>query len=475
MSTLEASLASLGISGPYIGAARAFAASATVAVPSPARAAGNPAASIQSALATVDFCGVPLSPVLRRLSAATSLASWIGMSSAALLAETSAYVPATAFVPLWIAATPRTSGALAASTPFLNKGVKIPPKVPFFDVPWGCFPELRAAVSSPFWPPYNGEAKSATSSGETASRPLLWDEVLTYSMLGMLGSYFRDVPAHNHRFYRRAPYAFALAAFAHVGYIVAVEWVGKLIATVVSEPFFLGSPAHEAAVTRLPGESFDGDFVDVPVESMRLMAWAPRDVRRPHVLWRVETHESASGDGCADESFIKIIRGEGFDAPYFRQLFAVYAALHAALSDRDDPPPPAIVPAHLLCGAGEVGVRMECVPGRDAVPADLAVGGCAVMPVARAIAWLARHQLLYVDLRPPNVRIDTTATSLRVSLVDYDDVVIVPQALADAAALRVALVEEPHAHFAHAEEAPGALPAVLEEVCAEFQRTQRKG
>ena len=66
-------------------------------------------------------------------------------------------------------------------------------------------------------------------------------------------------------------------------------------------------------------------------------------------------------------------------------------------------------------------VKMPWVGGRNAEAADLADGGCAVEPVARAIIWLAQRGLLYIDLRPPNVRI---ATHDRVFLVDYDDMAL---------------------------------------------------
>ena len=66
-------------------------------------------------------------------------------------------------------------------------------------------------------------------------------------------------------------------------------------------------------------------------------------------------------------------------------------------------------------------MKMPWVGGRDAEAADLAVGGYAVEPVARAIVWLAQHGLLYVDLRLPNVRI---AAHNRAFLVDYDDMAV---------------------------------------------------
>jgi hypothetical protein len=52
-----------------------------------------------------------------------------------------------------------------------------------------------------------------------------------------------------------------LVTVSAVGYVV--EWVGKLYASVVSEPFFLGSPAHTSAVMNLPDHDFSGEAVDV--------------------------------------------------------------------------------------------------------------------------------------------------------------------------------------------------------------------
>jgi hypothetical protein len=82
---------------------------------------------------------------------------------------------------------------------------------------------------------------------------------------------------------------------------------------------------------------------------------------------------------------------------------------------------------------------MPWVGGRNAEAADLADGGCAVEPVARAIIWLAQRGLLYIDLRPPNVRI---ATHDRVFLVDYDDMALCDP-LASAEELITALQDDP--------------------------------
>ena len=82
---------------------------------------------------------------------------------------------------------------------------------------------------------------------------------------------------------------------------------------------------------------------------------------------------------------------------------------------------------------------MPWVGGRNAEAADLADGGCAVEPVARAIIWLAQRGLLYIDLRPPNVRI---AAHDRVFLVDYDDMALC-NPLTSAEELITALQDDP--------------------------------
>ena len=104
---------------------------------------------------------------------------------------------------------------------------------------------------------------------------------------------------------------------------------------------------------------------------------------------------------------------------------------------------------------------------RDALPVDLDEGGCAVEPVARAIAWLARHGLLYTDLREPNVRILDAASAgaggagaVRVTLVDYDDcgLVDVPPATVDDL---LKLLSDHGAGFVGAVGSPRARPAVV--------------
>jgi hypothetical protein len=312
-------------------------------------------------------------------------------------------------VPPWIASTTRAAneskGSQSASTLFLD-GVVPYPTIPGVTVSWASGPELLTTVSERFHPAFNGEVKSAMSSGEKTGHLTMFDELETYLLLGMLGSYFRDVPRGSHRFFRAPPRAYGLVAIAHVGYLVAAEWVGKALLSIVSQPFFIASPEHAAAVARLPDADASSDFVHVRVDGVAVDVWAPSSSANARVLWRTEP--PAHGADPADAFFWKLLRGDGFDAPYLRGVFAVYAALAAARASAtaDDPPPASLVDAELLFGAGELCVRMPWVHGRDATREDLRAGGVAVAPVAAAVAWLARHGLLYIDLRAPNVRID---------------------------------------------------------------------
>jgi hypothetical protein len=344
------------------------------------------------------------------------------------------------------------SGGLSAASLYLGRGSATAsrPSIPSMVLPWNCQPGLLTVPKEPFHPAFCGEVKSACSKGDTKERPGLYDELTAYSMLAMLGSYFQGVPVGCHRFFKAPPLAYALVGFAHLGYLVAVEWVGKLRVTAVSRPFFLGSPEHAAAVLSLPDSDMSADYVDLPLDAAEVRCW-PEEGASKSVVWRVSPPQQggqlAGGGGgggggsssaiqpaasVLNASFFKLLRGEGFSLPTFVNLHTVYSALAAACAapsaaaGGSDPFPPALVPAQLLYGPGQVCVLMPWVAGREAVAQDLEEGGCAVAPVAAAIAWLARQGLLYIDVQLPNVLVEEGSGSCSARLIDYDDIMPVP-------------------------------------------------
>ena len=436
------------------------------------------APSIQDALACMDVHARPLAPDLLALSVAPSLQCWLGTSPGAMLQEVSAYPIATAFVPPWIVAQPRpahrSKGAQSASTLFLAGGGVPLPTLPGASVVWSSKPELLTAPRHLFHPGFTGEIKSATSANESSSEGKLFDELLTNGLLAMLGSYFQGVPPGCHRFFLSPPRAYALAGLSHAGYLVALEWAGKVLGCVVSEPFFLGSPAHQAAVARLPdcNQAAPGSHVDLHLDGIGVAAWPEAQGEEPRVIWRVAppsgaptaapSSSSAAAAAPFEQGFFKVLPGTAFEAPYFRALHAAYTRLAAARAEGDavgDPAPPAIVPAQLLYGAGQVGVFMPWVDGaRCATRSDLCAGGVALEPLADAMAWLARRALLYIDVREPNVLVRTADGS--VALIDYDDLVCLDAPPASGKALCAALLAE-GAHCAAAPGQPGALPELM--------------
>ena len=265
-------------------------------------------ASLVGSFAALAFGARPLTPALVRLSAADSLAAWSSHTAEELLREESAHPVATTYVPAWVEAITRpasaTQGSRSAAILYLGRGSGTAnrPVMPSVKVPWHCQPELLTFPRKAFHPAYCGEIKSAFSKGDSKERPRMYDELTTYALLAMLGSYFQGVPSHHHRFFHAPPLAYGLAAFAHVGYLICMEWVGKVRATVVSQPFFLGSPEHAAAVAALPSSDFSEAFVDLPVDGISVATWPFGEGVSRHVLWRVSPPpqgRAAEGGGAS--------------------------------------------------------------------------------------------------------------------------------------------------------------------------------
>ena len=237
-------------------------------------------------LALFEFDAEPHVAALRELvhrGSLAAVASCAGATDVAgnncgqLLKEGSLYPLTTSYVPSWVTATRRTPQRGGSSPAFRVFGLERIDRVasPGFVLPWNCQPELFTEAL-PFHPAFNGEVKSAMSSGDSAESPGMFDQIFTYVMLGMVASLFRDVPDGHRRYFKHPPIGYGLAAFPHVGYIVAVEWIGLLFVSVVSQPFFLGSPEHKAAVAALPDHDYGPDKVDMDVRGVKVFTYPPQ-------------------------------------------------------------------------------------------------------------------------------------------------------------------------------------------------------
>ena len=102
-----------------------------------------------------------------------------------------------------------------------------------------CQPEVFVRVLKRGEPGYTAEGKSVPSTC------VVWAEILTYSRCCLTQSFFGT---GSSVFYKRPPVCFGLVAFGPIGFIVAIEWIGKLFVSPFSEPLVVGR--HSEVVAR---------------------------------------------------------------------------------------------------------------------------------------------------------------------------------------------------------------------------------
>ena len=315
-----------------------------------------------------------------------------GGNSREMATESTFYGRALRFLPSFAAAVGAPAGSISAAALFTERGLA----TRGWSFSGGSFPELHArsdlTEARAFRPGFNGEVKSVS---------VTWlEQAVYYTAMDMVRVFF---PARGpaspgeRRFFSHPPLGFALVAFPHVGYLVALEWVGKLFVSPASAPFFLGGAAHEAAVAALP------DVEYAPPEAL--------DLSLP---WVTVAGEGAAAEGAeavswcvAEGKFRKVVRADARSAEGFRSLYAAYERLCELQGAQAQEllPPPLAQRVRLLFGAHEVMVEMECAHAgaREASDEEVTRAGPVLERVAAGIVWLACRGLLYTDLRGPNV------------------------------------------------------------------------
>lgn len=339
-----------------------------------------------------------------------------GITLDSLMSEEAFYGVATRFVPSWVDCEERGAGGNRNATSLyggLTK-VSIPASV---SVPWQCFPEFFTKTREERQPGYNGEIKSA------GTGKVMLNEGATYAMLSMMTSFF---PVGPHRFYAVPPVGYSLLAFPHCGYLLGIEWVGRLFVTPVSQPFFIASKAHEAAILALTKPEYS-EFVSLQPDARDAFWQSWPSNGTPQVMWTVS---------AIDGMFYKIIYcSNAVDtskiggAKWLRGLYETYGSYEHAFDSGDIARPSGLVRAQLMFGAFTVLVKMPFVEGHELQLASLNTDDSALSTVAEAMCWLARRRLLYVDVRERNLlrRVDGS-----VIMVDYDDMILLREPVEDA-------------------------------------------
>ena len=303
--------------------------------------------------------------------------------------------------------------------------------------------DVQAATSAalPLRPGFGGQVKSAADCqalGQAAYN----------TALDMTRVFFPAADARTpcaRRYFTTPPLGFALVGSSHVAYIAALEWVGKLLVSPLSQPFVLESAQHAAALAALP----DARYLE-PVELGAAAAAAPWQMpaERPSVAGRV----SWQVDGAAGV-FRKLVRGDARTAAQFARMARAYTALaghsfqagSGASGAQQQQQPAALLGLaglRLLYGAHEVLVEMRALRGRPCSDAEVtgsgsSGGGAVLQGIAQALAWLAVRGVVYTDLRGPNVLME----GAQPQLVDFDDCVVVEGGVRSVRGFKAALAD----------------------------------
>lgn len=256
--------------------------------------------------------------------------------------------------------------------------------------------------------PFVGEGKSF-GSNET-----LYSELATYGLGALVESFFSsDDPRRRMRFYESPPVAFGIANAAYLGHIMLIEWVGQLRISPWSEPFFLATDLHNDSIRRLDSLKESAQFQE------RYNRF--HDIDFEHASWSNDQRNNISWTRI-DKVFWKVISGPRDEqGQFYKSLFQVYEKYTSIFREPLLEIPTQLVAARLLFGQFAVAVRMEEVGIRDATDKEMIEPRIATQ-VAKAMAYLAYHGLLYIDLRSPNVRIGADD---EIYLVDYDDMLVI--------------------------------------------------
>lgn len=359
--------------------------------------------------------------------------------------ERTFYPLATAHLPSFAHAVGQPSGDMTAEALFSACALA----TPVWSFPPGCKPELHARAAAgrsgdvsggggslqpALCPAFNGELKSAGD-----GRAL--EQAALYTVLDLVRVFFPAEPALNpvatcaaaavsaakrqRLFYALPPLGYALVAYPYMAQVMAVECLGKMLVSPFSQPFLLGSQQHVNVMATLPQPHFAAPLV------LDLSIVQP---------WRTAPGERAELTSWCTEGgvFRKLVRGDARSGAGFASMHAAYARLAAVLPHA---PPGLRLPTSLRLLFGLHCVLVELVPvvvGRVAEEeAELRrAGSPLLLSVARSIAWLAAQRVIYTDLRAPNVLVDGDGGAW---LVDYDDCVVVGEAVESVEAFKTAV------------------------------------
>jgi hypothetical protein len=342
--------------------------------------------------------------------------SWNAVRMRELLAEKNSYGVVESSIPSWSSRIELSSSRRAG----ILSGTRLQ-MWPQLDL---CEPELSVRCSASRVPGFNAELKTMGNKG-------VFDGAATYVALDMTRSFFTNwnpgasSPSDENYalFYDRPPLGYAVCGAPPLGWILSVEWIGRLFMSAYSQPFYLGSEEHKSAIHGLDKPNFE-EPLDLSSD-LRKKIWAsgPRFSKDSEVKCCTWTRLPADGD-----QFYKIKTWDAVEPTFQKRAALAYIAYNKALEAVEDQGrlPKALVKATLHFGCARLAVRMPFLRGVHPTLRQLCSEDATdsmVLGISEALLWLADHDLLYTDLRPPNILLLVNSGEAR--LLDYDDMRVV--------------------------------------------------
>jgi len=309
-------------------------------------------------------------------------------------------------------------------------------------LPAKCQPELATRVKNLARAASGGEIKPIDE--------VAMEEQFQYLTIGMSDSYFSSEQYPDHQlFYNTPPIGCSTLGVGPMGMLFAAEWIGVVFFSIISQPFYAGSSNHRAALQmfdemELPRNVTDplhiprGFLLNVNQTEKLGVAWGVLDgkfikvIDAPYLLQKQQNVNLAFNKG--DHKYREIVGEEACghanwtsNSVFFYHLYKVMAVWSKVWSSEciaeDEKHRNVFVPVELLFGEFSVCLRSPYVGTQDA-ESEFLDDKDTMKPVVDAVLWLAlTWQLLYIDIRPPNLRV-CDGGDPRIRLVDYDDMVL---------------------------------------------------
>jgi hypothetical protein len=316
-------------------------------------------------------------------------------------------------------------------------------KVCYVVLPSQCQPELATRVKE--------TARAASAGAMKSIDEVAMEEHFLYTTIAMSDSYFSSVTYPDHLvFYKSPPIGCSILGAGPMGMLFAAEWIGVVFFSIISQPFYAASPNHREALRMFDALEpvrdvsnallIPRNYVLNSDPSDRLgVAWGEIDgkfikvITAPFLLGKNDVSHCRFNKG--DHMYRGIIGEEACgeaswtsNSVFFYHLYKVmdvWRRVWATLCDSDDEiHRDVFVPVELLFGEFCVCLRSPLVGTRDA-DNEMLLDENLMAPVVGAVLWLARTwQLLYIDIRPPNLRVLGEGNNARIWLIDYDDMVL---------------------------------------------------